>query len=375
MPDSPAEKSLRRVLFISAMDGWSVALFAGLCTFISLLGFEWIGIFIGGIITACGVLELRGRRQIIDGNAGGLKWLVRAQVIILVTVLLYASENLLAYNEAALLAEITPEIRNAMSQAGISFNDLRPMLKPVYFGLYLTVIGLTILFQGGLALYYQSRRTKVAAAVEERRRRTSGFLTPLSPPVLPSPVHPNNPALPMPAVLVILPEGFEELEAVAPIDLLRRAQVNVTVASLSGNRAVIGRNALTLHADTTLAEVGDRLFDLLLLPGGPGVKLLRADPRVRATVLAHHAADRWLAAICAAPTVLNDAGLLAGRRYTAHFSVANELPSILSDERTVTDGRLLTSRGAGTSIDFGLLLVTKLVSPEISANISQSICA
>ncbi|CAM2829576.1 DJ-1 family glyoxalase III [Rariglobus hedericola] len=179
----------------------------------------------------------------------------------------------------------------------------------------------------------------------------------------------------MPTVLVILPEGFEELEAVAPIDVLRRAGVEVTVAALGDNLAVRGRNAMTLLADTTLAAVGTRLFDLLFLPGGPGVKLLRADPRVRTTVLAHQSEDRWLAAICAAPTVLHDAGLLTGRRYTAHFSVADELPSILTAERTVADGRLLTSRGAGTATDFGLLLVEKLTSPEKSREVAQSICA
>jgi 4-methyl-5(b-hydroxyethyl)-thiazole monophosphate biosynthesis len=179
----------------------------------------------------------------------------------------------------------------------------------------------------------------------------------------------------MPTTLVILPEGVEELEAIAPVDLLRRAGVEVTVAALGETIHVTGRNAVTLRADTPLSAVGEKRFDLLLLPGGPGVKLLRADPRVRAAVLAHHAADRWLAAICAAPTVLNDAGLLAGRRYTAHFSVANELPAILADERTVADGRLLTSRGAGTAIDFGLLLVEKLCSPEKAREIALSVCA
>jgi len=179
----------------------------------------------------------------------------------------------------------------------------------------------------------------------------------------------------MPTVLAILPEGFEELEAVAPIDLLRRAGAEVTVAALGDALPVRGRSALTLHADATLAAVGDRLFDLLLLPGGPGVARLRADPRVRAAVLRHHEAGRWLAAICAAPTVLHDAGLLAGRRYTAHFSVAGELPEILAGERTVADGRLLTSRGAGTAIDFGLLLVEKLVSPESAREVARSICA
>lgn len=182
----------------------------------------------------------------------------------------------------------------------------------------------------------------------------------------------------MPTVLAILAEGFEEIEAIAPIDLLRRAGAEVTVAGLGEGIHVTGRGGITVHADTTLAMLdasGGPAFDCLFLPGGPGVKHLRADPRVRARVLRQHSADRWLAAICAAPTVLHDAGLLAGRRYTAHFSVAGELPDILANERVVADGKLLTSRGAGTAFDFGLLLVEKLFSPEKASEIARSVCA
>jgi 4-methyl-5(b-hydroxyethyl)-thiazole monophosphate biosynthesis len=181
----------------------------------------------------------------------------------------------------------------------------------------------------------------------------------------------------MSSVLAILAAGFEEIEAITPIDLLRRAGVEVVTAALAEGIHVTGRTGITLHADTTLAAIlaAPRDFDCLFLPGGPGVAHLRADPRVRALVLAQHAAGRWLAAICAAPAVLHDAGLLAGRRYTAHFSVATELPAILSAERTVTDGNLLTGRGAGTALDFGLLLVSTLISPEKSREIAQSIAA
>jgi 4-methyl-5(b-hydroxyethyl)-thiazole monophosphate biosynthesis len=105
------------------------------------------------------------------------------------------------------------------------------------------------------------------------------------------------------------------------------------------------------------------------------VKHLRADSRVRALVLRQHAAQRWLAAICAAPAVLHDAGLLGGRRYTAHFSVANELKEILAGERVVVDGHLLTSRGAGTALDFGLLLVEKLFSAEKAREVAHAIAA
>lgn len=179
----------------------------------------------------------------------------------------------------------------------------------------------------------------------------------------------------MPSVLAILATGFEEIEALTPVDLLRRAGVEVITAALGEGIHVTGCNGVTLHADTTLAAIGERDFDCVFLPGGPGVTHLRADPRVRALVLRQHAAGRWLAAICAAPTVLHDAGLLTGHRYTAHFSVASELPNILAAERTVADGRLLTSRGAGTSLDFALLLVASLVSPEKSREIAQSIAA
>jgi 4-methyl-5(b-hydroxyethyl)-thiazole monophosphate biosynthesis len=179
----------------------------------------------------------------------------------------------------------------------------------------------------------------------------------------------------MPTVLVPLAEGFEEIEAVTPIDLLRRAGVEVTTAALGEGIHVTGRSGITLHADTTLAAVLARDFDLLFLPGGAGVKHLRADARIRDLVLRQHRAGRWLAAICAAPTVLHDCGLLAGRRYTAHYSVAQELPAILIDERVVTDGKITTSRGAGTGVDFGLHLVALLTSPAKSTEISKAICS
>ncbi|MFA6962080.1 MAG: hypothetical protein WC205_15100 [Opitutaceae bacterium] len=168
MTDSPYEKSLRRVLFISAMDGWSISLFAGLCTLISLLFGEWIGVSIGGIITACGIFELRGRKQLTRGNIDGFKWLVRSQVFILCTVLLYASENMFAYDEATLLAGMTDDIRNALSQAGLSVEDLRPLMKPVVYGFYLIVMGVTLIFQGGLAIFYQRSRPSVVAALAAR---------------------------------------------------------------------------------------------------------------------------------------------------------------------------------------------------------------
>lgn len=176
-------------------------------------------------------------------------------------------------------------------------------------------------------------------------------------------------------VLALVAEDFEETELVAPVDLLRRAGAQVTVAAIGGDRRVRGRTGIVLEADTLLSAVADQAFDCLFLPGGPGVKHLRADCRVPGLVRRQHDAGRWLAAICAAPTVLKDAGLLEGRRFTAHFSVADELPGRLGGERTVADGRLLTGRGAGVAIEFGLMLVARLFSADKAGEIARSIAA
>ena len=178
----------------------------------------------------------------------------------------------------------------------------------------------------------------------------------------------------MSSVLVPLADGFEEIEAFAPVDLLRRAGVYVTVASLNPHCHATGRSDIPVQTDKSLTEAMSADYDLIFLPGGAGTKFLRADERVRELVLKQHASDRWLAAICAAPLVLNDCGLLVGRRYTAHFSAASELPDILSNERIVTDGKITTSRGAGTAIEFGLHLVGLLTDSVKAADISKAIC-
>jgi 4-methyl-5(b-hydroxyethyl)-thiazole monophosphate biosynthesis len=179
----------------------------------------------------------------------------------------------------------------------------------------------------------------------------------------------------MPKVLVVLPEGFEEIEAVTPIDLLRRAGAEVVVAALTENIHVTGRCNLILHADTTLSSALSQTYDLVMLPGGPGVINLRTDGRIAQLVTRQAAAGRWVAAICAAPSVLFAVGLLEGRRYTAHFSVAGELKDILTGERVVVDGNIITSRGAGTALDFGFTLVEKLFSTAKADEVRAAICA
>lgn len=174
-------------------------------------------------------------------------------------------------------------------------------------------------------------------------------------------------------VLCLLFPGFEEIETITPIDLLRRAGAKVILASVTGESSVTGRSELTLLADLSLEEVIRDPFDLLLIPGGPGVKTLRSDGRPARLARDYHKAGRLVGAICAAPTVLADAGVLEGKRFTAHCSVHAELPGALGEERVVEDGALITSRGAGTAVEFGLVLVKHLFGEAKAREVSDSI--
>jgi 4-methyl-5(b-hydroxyethyl)-thiazole monophosphate biosynthesis len=176
-------------------------------------------------------------------------------------------------------------------------------------------------------------------------------------------------------VLCVLFPGFEEVEAVAPVDLLRRAGVEVVVASLNGETLVTGRCNLTVQTDATLDEVANQDFDLLLIPGGPGIKDVRSDGRVAKLAQTTAQAGKPVAAICAAPTVLKDAGLLAGKRFTSHAGVLPELPESLVQERVVEDGGIITSRGAATAVDFGLALVNRLCGETAAAEVAKGIMA
>jgi 4-methyl-5(b-hydroxyethyl)-thiazole monophosphate biosynthesis len=175
-----------------------------------------------------------------------------------------------------------------------------------------------------------------------------------------------------PRVLCLLADGFEEIEAVTPIDLLRRAGVEVIVAGLKGLH-VTGRSGITLQLEHTLDEDLGTDFALLLLPGGPAVTSLRADGRAAQLAAKFAGAGKWVAAICAAPTILQDAGLLDGRNFTAHDSTLPELPTADLTSAVVQDGLIITSRGAGTALAFGLQLVELLAGEATRQRISAAI--
>lgn len=176
-----------------------------------------------------------------------------------------------------------------------------------------------------------------------------------------------------PRVLCLVFDGLEEIETVAPVDLLRRADVEVIMASVPGTGLVTGRCGIALRADRALEEVVGESFDLLLIPGGPGVADLREAGQAAKLARHYHDAGKPVAAICAAPTVLHDAGLLEGRRYTSHAGVRDELIHSLPGEAVVEDGNLITSQGAGTAVAFGLALVRRLCGPAKEAEVRRGI--
>lgn len=164
-------------------------------------------------------------------------------------------------------------------------------------------------------------------------------------------------------MLVPLAEGFEEIEAITVVDLLRRAGIDVCMAAL-GDRRVTGSHGITVEADVALGEAAVADYDMVVLPGGmPGAEHLKHDPRVIELLRRFRDDGRFTAAICAAPGVLAHAGLLDGRKATSFPGFLRPDSAsglVLSEEPVVVDGKVVTSRGPGTAIDFALALIELL---------------
>ncbi len=177
-------------------------------------------------------------------------------------------------------------------------------------------------------------------------------------------------------VLVPLAEGFEEIEFATIVDVLRRAGLRVTTASLRPG-PVRGAHGIQVLADADWSETAVDGFDVLVLPGGPGTKHLAADERVLDLVRKFEAGGRHVAAICAAPTVLHAAGILQGRRATAFPSVRGKLDGaiVVEDQPVVRDRLVTTSQGAGTAMDFALDLVAQLVGEPQAAALRSELIA
>ncbi len=162
----------------------------------------------------------------------------------------------------------------------------------------------------------------------------------------------------MAKALVPIADGSEEMEAVIIVDVLRRAGWEVALVGL-GRKAVTASRGVRLVADAEWHEIDPADFDLLILPGGmDGMNAMRGDEGVLEAVRCFHQSDRIVAAICAAPLVLQAAGILNGKRATCHPAVREQLTCTRRlDDRVVKDGAIITSQAPGTAMEFALALI------------------
>ena len=182
----------------------------------------------------------------------------------------------------------------------------------------------------------------------------------------------------MAKVLVPLATGFEELEAVALIDVMRRAGIEVTVASVKGEPEVTGAHGITLKCDRAAAGIGADDIDMIVLPGGwGGTDVLAEDANIQNLLKAMDAKGKHIGAMCAAPFALHKAGVLK-HNFTCYPSVEEQirLEGYQGDRsQVVEDGNVMTSRGPGTAICFGLQIVKKLVGTDTCNQLREGLLA
>lgn len=162
---TPQDKALKRVLLVSAIDGWSVTVIASLGVLLTLIIGDWLGTGIGLLVLAAGGLELRGRRQIMRRDSDGLKQLVRAQLFLLAVILVYCTGRLGSFDADTAMANLTPDMEALLKEAGLERADILPLVRITFFATYGGVALLSLLFQGGLILYYRRKTRLVTEAL------------------------------------------------------------------------------------------------------------------------------------------------------------------------------------------------------------------
>ena len=159
-------------------------------------------------------------------------------------------------------------------------------------------------------------------------------------------------------VCVFLADGFEEIEALTVVDVLRRAGVRVETVSVNGNEMVQGSHWISVRADVVFEETGFDRVDMLVLPGGmPGTKNLQKHQGLNKLLRTYDKEEKWIAAICAAPSIFGHRGILQGKRACSYPCFEDHLEGAAVTAGPVeVDGNVITSRGMGTSIPFGLAI-------------------
>lgn len=177
----------------------------------------------------------------------------------------------------------------------------------------------------------------------------------------------------MKTIAVHLATGFEEIEAITVIDVLRRAGLNVIVTSVTDDYQVVGAHQIPVKADKLFAEVDDQSVDMIVLPGGlPGAENLDRHEGLRSQLKNFDRAGKPIGAICAAPMVLGHLGLLEGKKAVCYPGFEKELQGAkVGSSSTVIDGKIVTGRGVGAALNFSLELVHMLEGKEKADKLAQ----
>ena len=173
-------------------------------------------------------------------------------------------------------------------------------------------------------------------------------------------------------ICTILGKGYEEIEAIGTLALLKRSGLEADLFGISGEKTS-GKHDLPICGLLALDELQPENYDCLLLPGGPHYVLLEESEQVKQIILKFRELDKPIAAICAAPTILGHMGLLQGKRYTCFTSMNEDFGGTYVDQYTVTDGNLITGRSAAATIDFAFAIIEKLQGSAQKALIQKQI--
>ena len=180
----------------------------------------------------------------------------------------------------------------------------------------------------------------------------------------------------MAKVFAFLAEGLEEVECLAVVDVLRRAGVETRLVSITGNRMVTGSHNITIQADALFEEVNPDEADLLFLPGGvPGTPNLKAHEGLAVALVKANKQGRRVAAICAAPSILGELGLLEGRRATCFPGFEETFPegAYAGEKRVVVDGNIITASAMGQALPFALAILNDIAGEVAVAKVREGI--
>lgn len=178
----------------------------------------------------------------------------------------------------------------------------------------------------------------------------------------------------MKKVIVHLADGFEEIEAITPVDVLRRAGCEVVIVSISGKNSVTSRRNVTVMADRLFSESDYETVDMIILPGGqPGANNLNSHEGLKKQIVSFNNKGKWLAAICAAPLVLGGLGILRGKKATCFPGTEQKLiDANYTGNPVEVDGHIITGKGPGVALEFSLMLAEKLVGKEKADEIREA---